>query len=154
MNRNDKLFVLLVLITTTIISGIVLCQEANAVTNAANDIELGKNWRLSWVDLSFGAMVQASNSEEAQLEAQPFIGAGPSFVLMRKGIYGVSLSSLFYMNADKTLSPLLAGGLVLFPGNRVAISLGWDFGKISGTLKNSWQERLKLLINYSLDILK
>jgi len=137
-----------------LVSGYILCQNAHGqVTNAANDvpqIDLGKGWKIAWVNLSFGAMVQASKDENAQLEAKPFVGGGPSFVLSRQK-YGISVSALFYMNDQKTLYPLLASGIVLF-NNRVALSMGWDFGKISGAFEKSWQERVKALANFNFDL--
>jgi len=126
-------------------SPVILAQDSTEV-----EMDLGKGWKLKWLNISFGAMIQSTEDSEAQLEAKPFIGGGPSALLLNRRNWGLSLSGLFYMNEAKTLYPILAGGIVLFPDNKVAVSLGWDFGKIAGTQKDSWKERLRVLINYNL----
>ena len=114
-------------------------------------IPIGRwNFRMDYIP--FGAIIQASHSSNTQLEAIPFVGSGLSLTMTKGNILGFSVSSLFYSDGTSKVYPLFAGGIVIFPQNRVALSLGWDFGKTSGVFDKVWKERLRFLVNYSLNI--
>ena len=130
-----------------ILTFILIFQINRCVAQDSTSFPVGK-YKFSLVNIAFGAMIQAGDGA-AQLEAIPFVGSGMSFTLKRGQSYGASASALFYMNDKGSLYPMAALGIVLFPKNKIAMSLGWDFGSAP---ENSYTERLRILINYNLDI--
>ncbi len=138
-----------------LIMGMFLLNSA-AWAQDSTTIPIGnKGWNFRLDYIPFGAIIGASSpNSKSQLEAKPFIGSGFSGTFSRTKYWGLSISLLFYTNDSKTMYPLAGGGFVLFPTDRVAASLMWDCGKIDGVLKHQWQERLKFLVNYNLNLVK
>lgn len=124
------------------------CQAQDSTS-----IKISDKYKFVVSAIPFGMQAQASMDDETQIEVKPLVGAGLSYYIVRKDIFGVGLNTLVYTNEDKVMYPLLGGGITLFPQNKsaIAISLAWDFGKIAGKLDKSWKERLKVLFNYNIN---
>lgn len=140
---------------------ILICSFTYSYSQDSTEIDIGKGWKFRLDYIPFGVVIGAVSTEEPEeaiLEAKPFIGSGFSFTFVKNNIWGASVSGLFYTN-EKKVYPMLAMGFVLFPGNKVAISLGYDFGKVQDRwekekFSNEVKARLKLLVNYNLNILE
>jgi len=110
------------------------------------------NFSLAYIP--FGVMVRASEEENTQLEAQEWIGGGPSGMVLYKDLIGVSGSILFYTGDNDKTYVMFAGGIVMKLPERFALSLAWDFGKITQTFNNAWQRRMRMMLSYNLEIVK
>ncbi len=99
-------------------------------------------------------MIQASDEENTNLEANTFAGTGIGLSITRKGIFGLNISSLFYTGINGKIYPMVSGGVIVYPLNNAGLSLAWDFGKIERKFENDIQARLRLLISYNLNLLK
>ena len=146
MDKHDKAWLILCL-AMFLICAILLLKPNCARAQDTTGIDFGKGWRFGLAGIPFGAMIEASQKENTQLEAKPFIGSGISLSISWRKLFGVYGSALFYAMEDE-ISPMASGGLTMFD-NKVAIGPAWDFGKIPGNLP-SWQERLKFMISYNL----
>lgn len=134
-----------------IIVGIVLFLVGPTFAGAQDStaINLGKGWTFRMDYIPFGVNMRASEESGAQVVAEPFIGSGISLTLKRNDTYGVNGSVLFY-KGEGGIYPIVGTGPIIFPSNRLAILFGWDFGNVGGG--NTYKERLRLLLNYNLNI--
>lgn len=110
------------------------------------------NFSLAYIP--FGVMVRASEEENTQLEAQEWIGGGPSGMVLYKDLIGVSGSILFYSGDNEKTYVMFAGGIVMKLPERFALSLAWDFGKVPQVFNNAWQRRMRMMLSYNLEIVK
>lgn len=140
----------------------IVCQASAQTTDVDSSVSgidkivldgAGKyNFSLAYIP--FGVMVRASEEENTQLEAQEWIGGGPSGMVLYKDLIGVSGSILFYSGDNDKTYVMFAGGIVLKLPERFAFSLAWDFGRVTQTFGNAWQRRMRMMLSYNLEIVK
>ncbi len=115
----------------------------------------------TWIDLGngitarldfipFGTIIKASSDEETKLEAVPFVGSGFNFSLNKWKI-GLASSLLFYSGGDDKVYVMAAAGIMIYFRERFAVSLGWDFGKVSRS-DNAFKDRMRLFLSYNLKL--
>jgi len=117
-------------------------------------VDIGRGYTLRADFIPFGNVIRASDRPDEQLETSQFAGSGASLSIMKGRYIGLSLSLLLYSGSNKKVYPVIASGPVLRLHRLLAISLGWDFGKVESNFDSAYKRRLLLLttLSYPIDL--
>ncbi len=135
--------IITLLLAILIFSSVAYAQDSTGI-NLGNGISA----RLDYIP--FGTIIKASTDQETKLEAVPFVGSGFNFSFVKWKI-GLASSLLFYSGGDDKIYVMAATGIMIYFRERFAVSLGWDFGKISRS-DNPYKDRMRLFLSYNLKL--
>ncbi len=125
---------------------LVLYMPTMLAAQDTTSVELSDNIFLKVLTVDFGLVMKASIGENTMIEVEPQISIGLRYALILKSTWGLNIYGLL-STANEKMYPTIATGVSIMNHQ---IALGYYFGPITGAFDNSWQERLRVLVTFSL----
>ena len=125
---------------------LVICLQTMLAAQDTTSVKLGKNVSLEVLTVDFGLVMKASTGENTMVEVEPQISIGLRYALILRNTWGLNIYGLL-STANEKMYPTFATGVSVMNHQ---IALGYYFGPVSGAFDNSWQERLRVLVTFSL----